>query len=147
VRTTAKPAAALALGAAWLVHAAPLVTANRKLRQRLFPLLSGQVHSGAVAVTFDDGPDARSTPAVLDALDRAGWRCTFFFLGEMVRRDRALALEVRDLRQGGTVLLHDSDCTSAPGSWRSTIAALPRLADAFAERSWPTVTLSEHLPA
>lgn len=29
---------------------------------------------------------------------------------------------------GGTMLLHDSDCTSAPLSWHSTIGALPMLA-------------------
>jgi peptidoglycan/xylan/chitin deacetylase (PgdA/CDA1 family) len=32
-----------------------------------------------------------------------------------------------DLRGGATVLLHDSDCTSAPGSWRGTLSALPEL--------------------
>lgn len=31
----------------------------------------------------------------------------------------------RHLAPGGTVLLHDSDCTSTPGSWRATLAALP----------------------
>ncbi|MCW2543807.1 MAG: polysaccharide deacetylase [Frankiales bacterium] len=30
---------------------------------------------------------------------------------------------------GGTVLLHDSDCTSSPGSWRATLGALPGLID------------------
>lgn len=30
---------------------------------------------------------------------------------------------------GGTVLLHDSDCASKPGSWRATLGALPRLLD------------------
>ncbi|MFN2479668.1 MAG: polysaccharide deacetylase family protein [Pseudonocardiaceae bacterium] len=35
----------------------------------------------------------------------------------------------RQLRPGGTVLLHDSDCVAqVAGSWRSTVAALPRLA-------------------
>lgn len=35
----------------------------------------------------------------------------------------------RQLRPGGTVLLHDSDCAArVAGSWRSTVAALPRLA-------------------
>ncbi|MFD7941747.1 hypothetical protein [Streptomyces sp. NPDC059744] len=28
---------------------------------------------------------------------------------------------------GGTILLHDSGCTSAPGSWRTAPGALPRL--------------------
>jgi peptidoglycan/xylan/chitin deacetylase (PgdA/CDA1 family) len=35
----------------------------------------------------------------------------------------------RGLRPGATVLLHDSDCTSAPESWRSTLASLALLAD------------------
>jgi peptidoglycan/xylan/chitin deacetylase (PgdA/CDA1 family) len=30
---------------------------------------------------------------------------------------------------GGTLLLHDSDITSAPGSWKATVAALPLLAE------------------
>jgi peptidoglycan/xylan/chitin deacetylase (PgdA/CDA1 family) len=30
---------------------------------------------------------------------------------------------------GGTMLLHDSDVTSAPGSWRTTLSALPLLAE------------------
>ena len=30
----------------------------------------------------------------------------------------------RDVRGGSTILLHDSDCTSAPGSWRATAGAL-----------------------
>jgi peptidoglycan/xylan/chitin deacetylase (PgdA/CDA1 family) len=30
---------------------------------------------------------------------------------------------------GACVLLHDSDCTSAPGSWKATLAALPLLAE------------------
>ncbi len=34
---------------------------------------------------------------------------------------------------GGTILLHDSDVMSAPDSWRTTVAALPRLADRLAE--------------
>lgn len=32
-------------------------------------------------------------------------------------------------RGGGTVPLHDSDCTSATGSWRTALAALPGLPD------------------
>jgi peptidoglycan/xylan/chitin deacetylase (PgdA/CDA1 family) len=37
-----------------------------------------------VALTFDDGPDARTTPQVLEQLDRLGLRATFFLLGERV---------------------------------------------------------------
>ena len=45
---------------------------------------------------------------------------------------------------GGTVLLHDSDCESYPGSWRSALGALPRLADAFGERELRVGPVGEH---
>jgi peptidoglycan/xylan/chitin deacetylase (PgdA/CDA1 family) len=45
---------------------------------------------------------------------------------------------------GGTVLLHDSDCTSYPGSWRSTLGALPILADELARRALEVGPLAEH---
>jgi hypothetical protein len=52
----------------------------------------------------------------------------------------------RGLRPGGTVLLHDSDCTSAPGAWRAALGALPRLADAVAAHGGLTVgPLAEHV--
>jgi peptidoglycan/xylan/chitin deacetylase (PgdA/CDA1 family) len=35
---------------------------------------------------------------------------------------------------GGTLLLHDSDVMSDPGSWRTTVAALPLLAERLAAR-------------
>ncbi|MGW5254441.1 hypothetical protein ACWERW_15745 [Streptomyces sp. NPDC004012] len=43
---------------------------------------------------------------------------------------------LRDLRGGGTILLHDSDCTSATGSWRTTLRALPRILDTCQARGW-----------
>jgi hypothetical protein len=51
----------------------------------------------------------------------------------------------RHLADAGTVLLHDADCTSAPGSWRSTLGALPGLLDDCEQHGWKPVTLSEHL--
>ncbi len=45
---------------------------------------------------------------------------------------------------GGTVLLHDSDCTSSPGSWSSAIGALPTLADEYARRGLRVGTLADH---
>lgn len=178
--------------------------------------ISGQRH---VALTFDDGPDPRSTPSFLRLLDQLGVHATFFVLGQhagdggLLREVAAAGHEVgvhgwdhrpaalhgprslrdglartRDLvedataapvrwyrppfglvtagswrvahgvglqlvlwsawgrdwerratptsvtrlvtaqlRPGGTVLLHDSDRTSAPGSWRTTLVATERL--------------------
>jgi peptidoglycan/xylan/chitin deacetylase (PgdA/CDA1 family) len=48
------------------------------------------------ALTFDDGPHAQGTPAVLEILARANVRATFFLVGEQVRRDPALAREIAD---------------------------------------------------
>ncbi len=45
---------------------------------------------------------------------------------------------------GATVLLHDSDCTSAPGAWRSALGALPLLAESFALRHWSVGPLRDH---
>jgi peptidoglycan/xylan/chitin deacetylase (PgdA/CDA1 family) len=228
--------AAVAAGAA-VAHAAPAMTTWLELRCLLTPALAGVGAPGHVALTFDDGPDPQSTPAILDGLDRLGWRATFFVLGSMVRSSPTMAAEVvarghelgvhgdghvshlrrspaaihrdvargrdaiveatgrrpswfrppygtlsggslvaarllglrtvlwttwgRDwreeataesittdvtggLRPGATVLLHDSDCTSAPGSWRATLDALPRLGEVFADRGLCVGPLSEH---
>jgi peptidoglycan/xylan/chitin deacetylase (PgdA/CDA1 family) len=50
--------------------------------------------SGAVGMTFDDGPHRLGTPAVLDALAAAGASATFFVVGEQVRRDPGIVREV-----------------------------------------------------
>ena len=60
--------------------------------------------SGGVALTFDDGPHPEGTPAVLDALDEAGMKATFFLVGEQVERRPALAAEIA--RRGHLVALH-----------------------------------------
>jgi peptidoglycan-N-acetylglucosamine deacetylase len=46
------------------------------------------------ALTFDDGPHAQGTPAVLDVLAAAGVRATFFLVGEQLRRNPALGGEI-----------------------------------------------------
>jgi peptidoglycan/xylan/chitin deacetylase (PgdA/CDA1 family) len=225
---------------AWLANAVPSVTTLASVRKRYFPDLSGQGSSTHVALTFDDGPDAASTPLFLEALDRLGWRATFFLLGDSIRANPGLAAEVaaagheialhgdvhrshlirtpravaadiqrslalvgeatgrrpvwfrppygifsgathatcrrlglrpvlwtawgRDWRAeasaatvvadvsagrlaGGTVLLHDSDCTSAPGSWRSALEALPRLAEVFGGAGLRVGPLADHAVA
>jgi peptidoglycan/xylan/chitin deacetylase (PgdA/CDA1 family) len=50
----------------------------------------------------------------------------------------------RDLGPGVTALLHDSDCASAPGSWRAALGALPKLADHLAEQGLKAGPLAEH---
>jgi peptidoglycan/xylan/chitin deacetylase (PgdA/CDA1 family) len=50
----------------------------------------------------------------------------------------------RTFYPGATVLLHDSDITSSPGSWRSTVEALPRLAELWADAGLRAGPLREH---
>lgn len=219
------------------VHALPALSNVDVLRRRALPGLSGVGAPDHVALTFDDGPHPSSTPAFLEALDRLGWRVTFFMLGTMVDRAPGLAAEVaaagheiavhgyehrsellrgpravaddlaravdtiasttartpvwfrppygslsaagvvaarrhrlrpvlwstwgrdwrpdatpgtvvadvaRHLGPGATVLLHDSDCTSAPGAWRSALGALDALGELFSARGLTVGPLAEH---
>lgn len=105
------PAAAAATGAAfaaaWSLPAlAPLVPSlSRSLGiPRTLPAGDGGGGAPRVALTFDDGPHPRGTPAVLEALAAAGARATFFLVGEQVRREPALAREV--VAAGHGVALH-----------------------------------------
>ncbi len=59
---------------------------------------------GTVALTFDDGPHPEGTPAVLELLARAGYRATFFMVGEQVERRPELAREVA--ARGHAIALH-----------------------------------------
>jgi peptidoglycan-N-acetylglucosamine deacetylase len=47
------------------------------------------------------------------------------------------ALVTADLRPGSVLLLHDADGYSAPGSWRKTVAALPRVLERLDEAGLP----------
>jgi peptidoglycan/xylan/chitin deacetylase (PgdA/CDA1 family) len=58
--------------------------------------------------------------------------------------DSVLRNVTRSLESGGTVLLHDSDCTSAPGAWRSALGALPALLDWCTERDLEVGPLNVH---
>jgi len=226
-------AATVAAGAVY----GPLLVSRRPIRRRWLPTLAGLGRPDHVALTFDDGPDIRSTPAVLDGLDRHGWKATFFMLGTMVDADPGLAKEVADrghevavhgythqshlrrtpsdlradiaraasainratgqvpywfrppygslawgswagahhaelhtvlwsawgrdwrpsrapsevvrdvagqLAPGATVLLHDSDCTSAPQCWRATVGAFDGLAELFDRQGLTVGPLRDH---
>jgi len=50
-----------------------------------------RVPGDRVVLSFDDGPDDEGTPAVLEALDAAGIRATFFLVGEQLMRHHGIA--------------------------------------------------------
>jgi peptidoglycan-N-acetylglucosamine deacetylase len=235
-RTPAAPnagaLAAAALGAAAVGYMLPgLAAAVPGLRAPLG--IEDRTASGrGYALTFDDGPHAQGTPAVLEVLAAAGVRATFFLVGEQVQRNPGLAAEIvaaghgvglhchrhrnllrltpmqvhedisrahsliveacsvepvlyrppygvlnaaalalvrsrgwrtllwshwgRDWQaqatpqsiaarvtggagEGALLLLHDADDYSAPGSWRNTAAALPRVLETLAQRGLQAV--------
>ncbi len=51
---------------------------------------------------------------------------------------------LKGIGPGGTILLHDSDCTSSPESWRSTLGALPKIVDAVSQNGWVVGPLRDH---
>jgi peptidoglycan/xylan/chitin deacetylase (PgdA/CDA1 family) len=223
-----------------VIQGAPGLTALAPVRRRLFPRLAGQGEPGHVALTFDDGPDPASTPAVLELLAARQVHATFFLLGSMVTKAPQLAAEIaaagheiavhgwehrctitqppwvvraqlaraadtvaaaggrlprvyrppygvlsagalaaaraltltpvlwtcwgrewqpgstpdsvyqtvsRDLAGGGCVLLHDSDCTSPPGSAAAALGALPRILGECGRRGLTVGPLASHAPA
>lgn len=82
--TTIAPAAALgvAVGVYGIYHPRARIWGPVVSRAKREPGVGGPPR---VALTFDDGPTPESTPAVLDALDRADAKATFFVVGQNVR--------------------------------------------------------------
>jgi peptidoglycan/xylan/chitin deacetylase (PgdA/CDA1 family) len=58
--------------------------------------------------------------------------------------DSVVADVTRRYLNGGTILLHDADCESYPGSWKSTVGALPRLAEFTTARGLSVGPIGEH---
>lgn len=67
-------------------------------------LSQGTRGRAAVALTFDDGPHPVWTPKILDALDRAAARATFFVVGKCAARHPDLVVEAR--RRGHEIGTH-----------------------------------------
>jgi peptidoglycan-N-acetylglucosamine deacetylase len=67
----------------------PLVARGIGIDRRAPELTDG------VLLTFDDGPHAQGTPAVLEILRAHGVKATFFLVGEQIRKTGGLAGEIR----------------------------------------------------
>lgn len=57
-----------------------------------------------VAITFDDGPDDRNLPKLLDVLDKKGVKSTFFFIGEAIAKKPDKLIQTLD--EGHNVGIH-----------------------------------------
>lgn len=142
--------AAALVGGAWVAPAlAPVVpAAARALR-----IPTRLARSATVALTFDDGPHASGTPAVLTILADAKARATFFLVGEQVRRTGSLAGEI--VAAGHVVAVHGDrhrnllrvtpgagadDLDRAAGTIAAATGAEPRLhRPPYGIYSWPAL--------
>jgi peptidoglycan/xylan/chitin deacetylase (PgdA/CDA1 family) len=97
-----------ALGVVVLNHA--VLTAvglwprSTALGENLVRLPAAAVARREVALTIDDGPDPEVTPAVLDLLDAAGARATFFCIAQRAAQHPDLVREI--VRRGHSVQNH-----------------------------------------
>lgn len=64
----------------------------------------GPEDARGVALTFDDGPSPRSTPKILDLLDEANAKATFFVIGKKAEAHPDLVREILD--RGHAVAMH-----------------------------------------
>lgn len=57
-------------------------------------MYQGKVHQKIIALTFDDGPDQRFTPQVLDVLKKHHVKATFFLMGSRVKKNPDVAKRI-----------------------------------------------------
>jgi peptidoglycan/xylan/chitin deacetylase (PgdA/CDA1 family) len=93
-RNDRRRALAIAALAASAAHAGPALCKYSPALRRALGVRDRLADPGAVALTFDDGPHRRGTPATLEVLRAAHVRATFFLVGEQVERDRSVAAEI-----------------------------------------------------
>jgi peptidoglycan/xylan/chitin deacetylase (PgdA/CDA1 family) len=84
-----------------------------------------------LALTFDDGPDPRFTPAISSLLAGRGHRATFFVLGAHVRAHPQLVAQL--VADGHEVASHGDDhrllAFSSPGALREQLEAAERVVE------------------
>jgi peptidoglycan/xylan/chitin deacetylase (PgdA/CDA1 family) len=101
------------------------------------PLLAVRTARPELALTFDDGPDPRFTPAILELLQAHGQRATFFVIGERAQAHPEL---LEAIVRGGHALGNHS--------WRhaytTNLVAPRRLAEALREANALLERVSGH---
>src|SRR5687768_10220236 len=71
--------------------------------------INGEEVKGLIAFTFDDGPNAETTDAVLDALEKYDIPATFFVVTQRLRGkhgEKPRALLAREMEDGHLVASH-----------------------------------------
>jgi peptidoglycan-N-acetylglucosamine deacetylase len=93
-------------GSALVAYVALILCGVFFLRLGMFVdvVTQGPKEACGVALTFDDGPSAEHTPRVLDQLDEAGVKATFFLIGRKVAAHPELARAI--VERGHAVGVH-----------------------------------------
>lgn len=84
--------------------------------------MSGQVKTAAgdtIYLTFDDGPDSEWTPRILDILNRAQARASFFLIGSKARHAPQLVI---DIESAGHAIGNHTFDHRHPWTMRSSVA-------------------------
>jgi peptidoglycan/xylan/chitin deacetylase (PgdA/CDA1 family) len=105
------------------------------------PLSRGPSSRPELALTFDDGPSPKTTPRVLEQLDRFGARATFFLVGKKALAHPELVREIA--RAGHQIGLHGFDHDRLFSLWPSQRVArdIARTQDALEAAGVPRPTL------
>lgn len=98
-----------------LLTVAGLLPRSHLLGPNLTRLPEPSVARREVALTIDDGPDPTVTPRVLDLLDAAGVKASFFCIGRRARQSPALCREI--VRRGHRVENHGDAHSNAFSLW------------------------------
>jgi peptidoglycan/xylan/chitin deacetylase (PgdA/CDA1 family) len=103
-RTPGGPIAGAIAGAALISYLLPGLAGALPALRRPLGIEDRTASGRGYALTFDDGPHAQGTPAVLEILSRAQVPATFFLVGEQVQRNPSLVHEI--LAAGHAIGLH-----------------------------------------
>ncbi|UCF67345.1 MAG: GT4 family glycosyltransferase PelF [Acidobacteriota bacterium] len=119
---------------------AKTVIKNQCLKRMPAELLAwrGRANGGQVALTFDDGPEPRYTPRLLEILNEYGAVGTFFLVGEKVQREPEITRRI--VEQGHELGNHSyTHPRFEELSWRDALDEIARtqLALHRAGRYWP----------
>lgn len=109
-----------------IITTAGLLPRTTLLGPNLNRLPDAAIARREVAITIDDGPDPEVTPQVLDLLDAANAKATFFCIGWRARENPALCREI--VARGHRVENHGDSHSKAfaffgPGRMKADIAA------------------------
>jgi peptidoglycan/xylan/chitin deacetylase (PgdA/CDA1 family) len=115
-----------------IARATDAVAAASGTQPRFYRPPYGVLSAGALAAARAQG----LTPVL--------WTCCGREWAAGATASSVYATLAKDLSPGGTVLLHDSDCTSPAGAAVAALGALPQLLDDCAERGLRVGPLADH---